>query len=912
MSPEQWARIEAILDRVLDLDLEPALDRDSELARLCGGDKELRQQVEALLEAGERSDGFLDASLERLSPELIADFEGFLTEEDNSDIAGRRIGAYRLIEILGRGGMGVVYLAERADEHYQQRVAIKLMPRGLETPELHRRFLTERQILADLEHPNIAKLLDGGVTEEGYPFLVMEYIEGEPIDEFCDRLDLSTRQRLELFVTVCMVVQHAHQNMVIHRDLKPSNILVTQNGEVRLLDFGVAKLTDPDVLPEQAEKTVLQPRTLGYASPEQVANRPVLTTSDVYSLGVILYRLMTSTMPHDLTGLSPTEAEARVHEHVPVLPSVAVEHRSRSRTSRILRGDLDNIVLKALEIEAEDRYSTAEHLAEDIRRHFAGVPIQAISASPVYRFNRFVSRHRVAVAAGAMAVLAVGMAIAGIVWQARKATLEARRAQQVSEVITGLFTDADPYTGQDREMGVVEMLDRGLERLESDLAEEPELKADLTDVLARAYGGQGQFAKAEALHRSNLEARRILYGDHDVRVAESATHLAATLINRGAYKAAEPLLIEALDIFTSTGGESSKEASTVLMHLGNLKQLTGDYSQAARYHEQSLAIRKASPTEGGFAVAVELSNLSTAVEQLGEVDRATNLLWEALEIAEQTVGEDHLSTADIRTKLAVRLHAQGDYDGSESLYRAALEIQQRKLGSDHPHTIDAAVNLGKLLLDRGDYSGARSFVELAVDLSRRHIEESHISRIAAEMNLATLWRETGRNEEAEVLYLSGLSRLEQLVGPEDYSIGRMYSLLAMNDQARGSIVSARHRYEKALAIQRTASKRKFHLAETLVGLGSVLCDQGQPEQAEIFIREALEIYEPLMPEGNWQLAEGRVELGAALLRQGQRDEAHDLLRSGYTSMAAVRDSDDRRLRRAAGFVAELDDEGPRG
>ena len=908
---EQWSQIETILDRLYDL--PPGYDRHAELERLCAGSNELLDRVTGLLEAGDDADEPAGSRLSGISSSLINDLESFLATEDDQQADGRRIGAYRLNHVLGRGGMGIVYVAERADEHYRKRVAIKLMPQGLETPEMIRRFLNERQILANLEHPNIARLLDGGLTDEGYPYLVMEYIEGEPIDEYCERLDLPIRQRLELMMTVCAAVQHAHQNMVIHRDLKPNNILVTTGGEVRLLDFGVAKLADPELSSEESSRTLMQPRTPGYASPEQEANRAVSTASDVYSLGVILYRLLTEQMPLEVSAAVSAETGSPRRDQTPVLPSVAASDRL-ARESRLaaglrasfirrIRGDLDNIVLKALEFEPENRYPTPAHLAEDIRRHLRGLPVSATNASPLYRLRKFVSRYRIGVATGLVTSVAVALAVAGIVWQARKATQEAHRARQVSEVITGLFTDANPYSGQGRELSVVELLDRGLERLRNDLEGDSEMKSDLTEVIARAYSGQGLYEKAEELHRQNLEARTVLFGPSDVRTAVSATNLAAALLNQGSYDAAEPLLDDAIEVLQSQEGAATEELSDALMYMGNLKAMTGKYADSARHHERSISLRRSLSTKEVFGVAVELSNLSTAVEHLGQVERGVDLLREALEIADSTVGEDHPSTAAIRNKLAVRLHAQGDYDDSEKLYRDSLEIQRRKLGEDHPAVADAALNLGKLLLDKGDYPGAEPLIEQAVALSRQSFGEEHISRIAAEMNQASLWRETGRNDDADRLYRSGLSRLLRVVSPQDYAIGRMYSLMAMNDQARGDLMSARRRYEAALEIQRVASYRKLHLAESLVGLAAVSSDLGEPVAAEDWARKALEIYETLMPEGNWQLAEARVELGAALWLQGRNDEAAKLIYDGYRTLESVRVEGDRRLERARRFVA---------
>ena len=913
MTQERWAQIESALDELLDLD-DP-VEREAALTRLAARDQELHRSVAELLSVAQQEERAASSALSGLSPGLVSDFERYLLEQDERRSQGKRIGAYRLIRILGRGGMGVVYLAERADEQYHKQVAIKLIPQGLETPEVQRRFLAERQILADLEHPNIARLLDGGVTDEGYPYLVMDYVDGEPIDEYCERRELPVSKRLELFVTVCRAVQHAHQNMIVHRDLKPSNILVTAEGEVRLLDFGVAKLVDNELV-DGAGRTLHQPGTPGFSAPEQLANRAVSTASDVYSLGVILYRLLTSSMPAGRRRGTASESGWPTADAPPTAPSVAVRdrpHREGGRAvaeararSRRLRGDLDSIVLKALEHEPSMRYPTAQHLADDVRRHLAALPVLATNASGWYRFTRFVRRKKWAMAASVAVIAAVTLSVVAVVWQARRATLEAVRAQRVSELIVGLFTDADPYVGQGRDLSVVELLDRGAERLERDLADQPLLRSELAAVLGRAYMGQGEFDRAAALHQSNVELRVATLGETDERVAWAMTDLGAVRINQGDYEAARPLLESALENFKIRGDDRSQELSRTLMYLGNLEAMTGNYASAADLHRRALAIRRSNDRPDGFSVAIELANLSTAVEQLGDLNQATALLREALAIAERTVGDDHPSTAAIRNNLALRLHARGDYEEAELLYRRALSLQRQKLGPEHPHVADAALNLGKLLIDRGDFSAARPFVESAVDISRSHLEPEHVARIAAEMNLATLWREAGDFEAAEALYLSGFDRLTEMVGAADPAVARALSLLAINDRAWGRLERARERFESAIEIQRLATHRRLHLAETLVGLGAVLGDLGELDAAESMLREAVEIYRDAVPATSWQLAESRTELGRVLARQGRTGAAEGLLRGGLEGFAGVFAADDWRRLRAAAVLAEIE------
>lgn len=482
---ESWARIEALVDELLDLEPEA---RPEALERARETDSDLAAQAERLLTAMDGGGDLLDSPLFVSSPELVAG----ATEDAARDRSGTLLGPYRLVRVLGRGGMGVVYLAERADEEFDKRVAVKLMPRGLESDEAIRRFRIERQVLARLEHPNIARLLDGGVTDEGYPYLVMELVEGRPIDLYCDEEQLGLEPRLRLLLDVCAAVLYAHQSLVVHRDLKPGNILVTAEGGVKLLDFGVAKLLDE--APETESHTRFQPRTAAYASPEQLANRPVSTASDVYSLGVVLYRLLTRALPHEVRASSEARGTrtgtTTGSPPAPPRPSEAAE-RSARRGERIpwqrrLAGDLDRILLEALADEPAERYPTAAALAEDLHRFLNGLPVSAQEPTVGYRLRKFVTRHRTGVVISLATVLALAATLVVALWQADRARTEAQRAERVAGLLSGLFADADPWAPTSGEVTVPELLDRGVERVRGELADDPPPRSitDLRQVLA--------------------------------------------------------------------------------------------------------------------------------------------------------------------------------------------------------------------------------------------------------------------------------------------------------------------------------------------------------------------------------------------------------------------------------------------
>ncbi|MBL8186796.1 MAG: serine/threonine protein kinase, partial [Acidobacteria bacterium] len=436
MTSPQWRKIDELLDSLMEL---PAAERAAVLDRECDDDQELRRELESLLAAHDQASGFFDSLPESIADDLIRD-------RQVAAMAGRMFGHYQLTREIGRGGMGVVYEAVRADDQYRQKVAVKLLWPALNNSEVARRFRRERQILANLNHSNIARLLDGGTSEEGWPFFVMEFITGEPITEYCQRHKLSIAERLRLFQQICEAVQFAHQNLVIHRDLKPGNIFVTESGEVKLLDFGIAKLLDP------ARHTVtMQPTTHAlmmtpeYASPEQMRGESITTASDVYSLGVILYELLTGQLPYRFKDRSLPEIVRVVCEQEPEAPSHRLKQGMKDEGGRMkqgrkdsvhpssfishpsdLRGDLDGIVLMALHKDAQRRYRSVEQLREDIRRHLAGQPIQAQTISLGYLTAKFVRRNKLAVAAAAIILLTLLAGIVGTSWQARRATEQAR------------------------------------------------------------------------------------------------------------------------------------------------------------------------------------------------------------------------------------------------------------------------------------------------------------------------------------------------------------------------------------------------------------------------------------------------------------------------------------------------------
>ncbi|MEM7052548.1 MAG: tetratricopeptide repeat protein [Acidobacteriota bacterium] len=833
MTPERWQRIETLFAAAVELapaDLETFLDTE------CGDDAELRREVENLI-SSDRSSG---AVIESAVAQGIELFQG----DDGSREEGRRIGPYRVVELLGEGGMGEVFLAVRADREYDQKVALKVVRPGMGSHNIVERFRRERQILANLDHPNIARLLDGGTTDDGLPYFVMEYIEGEPIDRYCDHRRLGIAERLELFTTVCSAVYHAHQNLVVHRDLKPSNILVSDDGSVKLLDFGIAKLLARDESKTVPDLTEFErPLTLGYASPEQVRGDPISTASDVYSLGVVLFLLLTGRRPFKSRNVPRREIERRILEdeaprpsllvgrpldrdgEAEVTPSMVARWRGLRPEAlrRRLSGDLDNIALKALEKDRNRRYSSVELLARDLRNHLVGLPVLARRATLPYRAAKFVRRNRIALAVATaflLVVLASGLAL----WQSSVQVRQERdKALLVSEFMAELFEISDPDESLGETITARELLDKGALKLRGQLVDQPAVRAVLLDSVGFVYfklglyerarplveealrlrqqtlpdnhpdvaeslnhlgsvrWGQGDFENAEELFRKAVRSYRRALGDRDPRVARALNDLAGALSGTGSYGEARTLLERALEIYTEELGEDHAEVAETLNNLALLLEQEGDPEGAKPLIERALAIDRRIYDGPHPAVARDLHNLALVEDVLADYDQAEAHYQQALEIRRQVLGEGHPDTLETMNNLAVIPFNRGEYELAAERFRETLDQSRRLLGPGHPTVAAMANNLGVALLKLGA-SNYPQVIELhreALSIRTAALGEDHQEVALTRDNLADALLTTGQYDQAEPLYRRSLEVRLELFGEGHEGVARSYSNLAL-------------------------------------------------------------------------------------------------------------------------------------
>lgn len=761
MDLERW---QTISDRFTELHQLPPDERLEHLNRLRAADPELADEVASLLAASE-DPAFL------ATPPVIPPADSLPVDP----MMQARVGPYRIVERIGSGGMGVVYRALRADDQYRQEVALKLVRRGMDTEQVLQRFRMERQILANLDHPNIARLLDGGMSPDGRPYLVMDLVEGEPVDVWCRQQDLSLRERLELFLTVCQAVQHAHHNLVVHRDLKPANILVSSTGRVMLLDFGIAKLLDADASDQTLAVTMPGGRLLTprYAAPELLRGESVSTGADVWSLGAVLYELLTEQPAFAVEG-QEAAVLARLHE----LRTAAKPSTCSARFGGQLRGDLDTILQTALQPDLHLRYRSVEALAQDVQRYLDGQPIVARPGSIRYNAAKFYHRNALPVgAAGTLFLVTLVFAVlmasqaARISRQAEEVRLQRDRAERVSELLVSMFDVSDPMLTRGTRGDTLRVRDFLLGSRDAMIArldQEPHLQADILHLYGRLFGNLGESDDALLLTRRGLEARRALLDPEHPDIARSLDYLGTLHQRRGAYARAESLFTAALDLRRRGLGLHHLETAESLNNLGVLHAVQQDYALGEPLIAEALQLRRELLGTRHPEYAQSLNNLAVATWAAGDHAGADSLFREALAIRREVLGERHPYVANTLNNLARLLRDSGDLEGAEVLFTEAIAIWEETLGPDHATTSAGYYNLGLLAESRGDLERAALHLHRCLAIDRLALPPDHPYIGDGAYELGRVLLAAGRLDQAEPLLreahairaASGLDTLE--------------------------------------------------------------------------------------------------------------------------------------------------------
>jgi len=881
LTAERWARVEELFARATQLESD---ERGRYLDSACVGDDVLRDYILDLLQV----DPAIEATIERTIVSTVR--SAFDDDESQADeMRGQMIGPYRVERLLGSGGMGMVYLAERADEQFDQQVAIKLGRDRLVDPQTKLRLRNERQFLANLDHPNIARLFDGGTTNDGVPYLVMEYIDGVRIDAYCDRHRLNVAERLQLFQVICAAVHYAHQNLIIHRDIKATNILVTADGTPKLLDFGIATLSDAkgaamDGLTREGA-VIMTPAN---GAPEQIRGKTITTSTDVYGLGLLLYDLLAGLRAYDVEYSTPSEVARIICHDDRVNPSRRLREKKKAaqggldsmalqeleqiaadrstsleRLQRQLRGDLDTIVLNTLRKEPERRYRSASALADDIGLHLKSMPIVARADSWRYRAGKFVHRHFAAVSAAVLIVAMLAVFTVLLSVQNRNIVKQRDTAREVSQFLEDIFMAQDPSRARGANITAAEILAEGANRIRNDLGDRPEIQSALMGTIGRVYFNLGEYQPSQEMLEQALRLRLQTDGETHPSVAAARNDLAEVLIRRAEFGRATELLLQSLAVNQLSNKGTSPLVATNLFNLADVYLAMGRLDEAESAVRSSIAIFVQLRDQFSIELAAAKSALARILQVRGDLDETEVLLLEAIEIISDSQGPDHPFMAYFLQNLGVLQRSKGDLVAAEQTLQRAIEATRRILGDKHDLLAGTLVDQGILLHMKGDYDAAERVIREALVLGIEIHGASHPTVSVHKTILGMLLHDKADLDTAEAMLRDALLIFEQVLDDD-------------------------HQYT----------------ASALTELGAVLNTAGRPSEALSLLERALQIRRKDYPADHVLVAATRVEYGDTLSRLGRFDEARPLLEE---SLAVLRDRSDRRLRRANEALARFDE-----
>ncbi|MDY6947668.1 MAG: tetratricopeptide repeat protein [Pseudomonadota bacterium] len=858
---ERWKRIEDLFAKATKLQ---RAERESFVREHAGNPEELKELLDLVAFA------FTQSGTGPISRAIGHAFNNSAAQQGSRNLLGRVIGQYLIVSVLGRGGSGTVYLGERADKQYSAQVAVKIIDESA-AASFGLRFRAERQILASLNHANIARLLDAGETEEHQPYLVMEYIHGEAVDQYCDRQQLDLRARLELFLQVCGAVQYAHQNLIVHRDIKPANILVTGEGVPKLLDFGIAKLLDASDITKSSDLTRMNDRLLTpeYASPEQILGKPVTTASDVYSLGVVLYQLLTGMRPYTLSSsaASQLELERAICVTDPSRPSVAVHAAQSSapgedqpsigtlalarrttpdKLERSLLGDLDAIIMRALRKEPQLRYSSVEQLTGDIRRYLNNEPVSARQGNWVYYTNRFVRRNRLAVAASASFVMfLIGVSAVMSIQRSQTqaalvlATQEKERAEAVSGFMRNMFAAADPFVNFGKEQSARDVLDQASRSIETDLDVQPEVRTPLLETIGVAYRRMGLPDRAVPQLENALRLQRQLQPGNNPRTAALLIELAIAKRESGQFKDSDQLFSEAQQMTQLTGDIDPQVTAKLLVENGRLENLRSNTAQAHASFTKALELMRVARGPRDPEVGSILSELANILAWSDDLSGAEAAAREAVDIYRE-VAELHPDRIKADYHLAEILLYQGRIGEAAPIFERTLTAQ-RMLYKSNSKVADTLASLAQVRLAQGEPKAAESFVRDALAAHRDSGSTAYGKIGYLQTMLGTVLLKQSKFAEAEDVLRNTLDLFARSLPPDHEYVASAEHYLGEALAGTGKLADAEASFIAAMNRWKRTDAPEWRSARSASALGEVLHREGRNQDAERYLVNSLHV-----------------------------------------------------------------------
>lgn len=872
MTTDQWNKIESIVDAALEC---PEDERDAFIKEKCNGDQDLFRHVTSFLSSVSKADQYFSSTyrtkekLENEAASISLSFESY------DHFVGSEVGAYTLTALLGKGGMGAVFLGERTDGQFEHTAAVKIIQNGLNRPDIYDHFLRERQILAGLNHENIARLYDGGVTDKNTPYLIMEYVDGTPIDKYCNNHQLSAVERINLFKSVCKAAGYAHKNLVIHRDLKPENILITDDGTVKVMDFGIAKLIDrsnSDVVADQNESSYL---SFSNASPELIKGESATTASDIYSLGVLLYKLLAGVKPLPLENKSGNKVKDLILTHKPTslserfqaLPPDEKEKFLNSRTFRqsnasdFLNDDLNAIAQKCLNKSAKDRYQTVDDLVQDLNRYEKGFPVRARDAAATYMAAKFTARNRGPISAAVSILLITVISAIFYTYTVQQerdiAQMEANKATQVTQFVLNLFKGSDPSQPGGSDISARDLLNRGIERTEY-LSNQPEIQAKMLEVLGRILTQLGEFNEATTLLQQSIDLRREVFGEENLETVSSYEQMGTLLSAKGDLFKAESMLESAL----------------------NMREKLQGVSQSAMSEANA--------------------ELAYVYRRLGKFNKAEEKYRSLINIYESKLGPDDPMTLTSLSSLGVTLHTSGQLTEAEATHRKVLSKRLELYNTAHPNIAMSYNNLGSLLLNLGEFEEAEKMITKSLNMRRALFGDDHPKVALTINNLGILKRNMGRFDEAISLIQESISINRELMGGDElqtatnlFSLAELYLMTGKYDKAFDYYQQSHQVFKDNLP------KESSFIARSMIGMGeSRLYDRNIDTQIiEQQITDGFNRVKEIHPEKSIEFGLASAAMGRLYLNLNQTEQGLSYLNQAHQIISDI--EGDKSIRAAA-------------